>query len=66
MVGKVNFGLAPLLVDLEIIVLSSDIDVSQTKFYDECSNIRWQIINWLRASLLPSKLWVEFDTGKSC
>ena len=32
-VGKVNFGLAPLLVDLETIVLYSDIDVSQSKFH---------------------------------
>ena len=40
-VGQVDFGFASLLVDPQIVVLASNIDVSEAKFDDDCSDIDW-------------------------
>ena len=51
--------LATFLVHLEIVVVASHIDVSESELEDDGPHVWWKIHYWCRASLLVAKLWVE-------
>ena len=59
-VSQVNFGLCSLLEDFQVVVLSSHIDVGQSKLDDDCPDVGWEVRHKLFASLCPAERRVEF------
>ena len=58
-VSQVDLFGAALLVDSEIAVVSSDVDIRESKFYYQCPHRRWQVADIFEAFLLPAKLRIE-------